>query len=373
MGNESCVRKTLVQACIIGNVLRFSTWILGEIFSLPLVLIFSLLLLNYCIFAGFTNKKLDITAAFWGSLIFVIMAVGVLMNISFVSLATSHSLEIVYQQNYIIIAIFAEVITGLGILICWKNKIFASSKEISKNNRDLHHFLYFLFFAVVYLLFDSILVDFNLHYWQISLFMAGSCILICFEILLFAFYGKKIIQTAHYEEEYLQLEKERVTLMQREFTLKNLAYLDVLTGAYNRRFLKEMLDSMLLEDRSITVCYIDVNGLKQVNDTLGHSWGDKYLQAAASSINAHLNQADILARIGGDEFVVVSRDFNVKDMIHAMNLANKDFGIRIQEHPASFSFGVIQSHDKTETTAGLLQKSDQKMYIDKIARKSKEK
>jgi len=81
---------------------------------------------------------------------------------------------------------------------------------------------------------------------------------------------------------------------------------DELTGLHNRRFFKEELNR-LFDPRSypLAIIIFDINGLKVVNDTLGHTWGDWLIKKVASILKASVRSIDILARIGGDEFVLL--------------------------------------------------------------------
>ncbi|MFQ6970825.1 MAG: diguanylate cyclase domain-containing protein [Enterocloster aldenensis] len=67
----------------------------------------------------------------------------------------------------------------------------------------------------------------------------------------------------------------------------------------------------------VTAAYIDVSGLKMANDTLGHPEGGQYLKIIANSLNESLNKIDILARIGGDELLIVSNSTE-KDTLESM-------------------------------------------------------
>jgi diguanylate cyclase (GGDEF)-like protein/PAS domain S-box-containing protein len=91
--------------------------------------------------------------------------------------------------------------------------------------------------------------------------------------------------------------------------LAALALRDPLTGLANRRLLDELLDAELARTQrggvALAVAYIDLDGLKQVNDTYGHDAGDVVLCEAARRLVAIVRGADVVARLGGDEFVIV--------------------------------------------------------------------
>ena len=85
---------------------------------------------------------------------------------------------------------------------------------------------------------------------------------------------------------------------------------DPLTGVANRIELFEALKEMLVGDRLVTLLYVDLDGFKQVNDAYGHTIGDDVLRAAAARLCGAVRSSDTVARMGGDEFVIVSDGLN---------------------------------------------------------------
>ncbi|WP_339264262.1 GGDEF domain-containing protein [Solibacillus sp. FSL W7-1472] len=93
--------------------------------------------------------------------------------------------------------------------------------------------------------------------------------------------------------------------------LQDLAYHDPLTGAANRLLLKEKFDVMKYENvDSIALLFLDMNGFKNVNDTYGHEVGDQLLQIIVLRIDGVLRDTDLLCRLGGDEFIVLTSNID---------------------------------------------------------------
>ncbi len=105
---------------------------------------------------------------------------------------------------------------------------------------------------------------------------------------------------------YLLLRSLLIKAEQAEKENLYLSYHDALTGVYNRRYYEMEVRRMdVPENLPISVIMVDVNGLKLVNDAFGHQLGDQLLQKSAQIIKSACRPQDILARWGGDEFVIL--------------------------------------------------------------------
>ncbi len=103
--------------------------------------------------------------------------------------------------------------------------------------------------------------------------------------------------------------------------LKNLATRDPLTGLVNRRIVEDQLPHMVAEHQAnnlaMGLIYFDLDGFKPVNDSLGHDTGDVLLKMIATTVKKSVRSDDIVARVGGDEFVVILNKIeNEKDLIN---------------------------------------------------------
>jgi diguanylate cyclase (GGDEF)-like protein/PAS domain S-box-containing protein len=110
----------------------------------------------------------------------------------------------------------------------------------------------------------------------------------------------------------LKLAEQAAQLAEQTHALADLALLDELTGLKNRRGLPAVGEQALYDARRagtpVALLFIDIDGLKQINDTFGHAAGDDALRTMATLIRASTRESDIAARIGGDEFCVLLLD-----------------------------------------------------------------
>ncbi len=125
---------------------------------------------------------------------------------------------------------------------------------------------------------------------------------------------------------------------------------DPLTGAYNRF----VLDEVTVAPGDVVVL-VDMNNFKNINDRYGHHAGDRVLIEWVKSAQLHTGQSDMIVRTGGDEFIILLRGAREMDMQRIL----QEFQKRVEDLPASFSFGV----EKVETTLHeAIQNADQRMY-----------
>ncbi len=162
-----------------------------------------------------------------------------------------------------------------------------------------------------------------------------------------------------------------------ETEIRNLSLRDELTGLYNSRgFLLLAEQALRLARRSqlpFSVLYIDLDNLKQVNDAHGHAMGSSFLAETGQLLKATFRESDVMARIGGDEFVVVGYFSSVAVSIAAQRLetacAAKNASTAAPM-PLSLSIGYVTAADNgNETLKELLAAADKAMYEEKRRRK----
>jgi diguanylate cyclase (GGDEF)-like protein len=156
--------------------------------------------------------------------------------------------------------------------------------------------------------------------------------------------------------------------------LERLSVTDELTGLHNRRGFYRLAHGVLAGKRKLLLVYIDIDGLKQVNDQHGHAAGDTVIRGIASALRKSFRHSDILARIGGDEFCVL-----VPDPVDGVGVLRSAITKRIdeltdasREHiQFSVSIGVIEaSAEDGDSLDSLIARADALMYRDKQAKRA---
>jgi diguanylate cyclase (GGDEF)-like protein len=161
-----------------------------------------------------------------------------------------------------------------------------------------------------------------------------------------------------------------------EVEIRDLSLRDALTGLYNRRGFYLLAEQALrMAHRAyqpFSVLYVDVDNLKQINDSLGHTTGSEFLTETAEILQAALRETDVVGRIGGDEFAVAGQFSEDSIAVVAERLkeaaAQRNAGEVL--HPLSFSVGHVTSDDRRyESLDELLSRADEAMYREKRSKK----
>lgn len=147
--------------------------------------------------------------------------------------------------------------------------------------------------------------------------------------------------------------------------LTSKAYYDTGTGIHNRLYFEEYMEMLQQGNIKVTLCYLDLDGLKYVNDKYGHNEGDIYIRNFVSLIQNSFRNSDLFARIGGDEFCIVlpnshreSVEKKLDELLHEFITENE------KSYPRSFSYGLVEISDWScgQTIEELIKMADAEMY-----------
>ncbi len=145
---------------------------------------------------------------------------------------------------------------------------------------------------------------------------------------------------------------------------------DQMTGLYNRTYFEEEIRRLSkTRDYPITMIAADLNGLKLINDSMGHEYGDRLLKAAADVLSDCLRGSDVLARVGGDEFCAILLNADEKIASKVIDRIRSTVRQFCEYNPGlhlSLSLGSATAPDESISFAELFKRADDAMYNDKF-------
>lgn len=149
---------------------------------------------------------------------------------------------------------------------------------------------------------------------------------------------------------------------------------DAMTGVFNRRTgfekLKQLYKNIEKNERLVSVCFIDINGLKDVNDFLGHDTGDELIVAVTRGIQNNIRSNDFLARLGGDEFLIIFEGLDEAEAEAAWQRIVAEYeqinATENRRYLISASHGIETiSGSSNEYIDSIINQADEKMYREK--------
>jgi len=177
-------------------------------------------------------------------------------------------------------------------------------------------------------------------------------------------------------DEFISVSRDITERKLVEEQIEHQAYHDALTGLPNRRLFRDRLTIALAHarrlDTPVAVVFLDLDRFKDVNDTLGHSFGDELLKAVAIRLKTALRQEDSIARMGGDEFTILIANLKTPD--DALKIGQKILDVvaqpmRIEGNEVfiTTSIGIALFPSDGDTAEALLKNADHAMYRAKEA------
>lgn len=163
---------------------------------------------------------------------------------------------------------------------------------------------------------------------------------------------------------YYSLFSSNIASMQSK--IADLAYTDALTGLSNRARCEQVMQMLSSQHSTYAIISLDLNRLKQVNDTLGHHEGDRLLTGFATILSDCFWDANLVGRMGGDEFIVIlmeDRTLNLTKRIHELYSIISDWNHKEQVFQYSVSYGYSYSFEVPNSSANeVYMLADNRMY-----------
>jgi diguanylate cyclase (GGDEF)-like protein len=156
--------------------------------------------------------------------------------------------------------------------------------------------------------------------------------------------------------------------------LKHIAVTDELTGIKNRRHIMEQMNKeyqrAVRTGGALSLILLDIDNFKIVNDTHGHAFGDKVLQAVAKEMEDGLRSYDLLGRIGGEEFLIASPGSTLDDAAGLaerirLKIKGRKIPNRTEEITVTVSAGVTSFNERDGKAEAILKRADDALYLAK--------
>lgn len=226
--------------------------------------------------------------------------------------------------------------------------------------------------VVLFSLYDLFRETYLPNFTRLETYIASILLVVVF-CVIFVFWFNRLSKQR--SQEFKSINNELLCeIIIRNRTEERLEYLnfhDNLTGLYNRAFFEEQIQRFSAPRYSpVTIIVYDVDGLKFINDTLGHDIGDSLLVAVASVIKNSYRDGDVVSRTGGDEFAILipnSNDVVVKNTCNKIRDAISSYNEENSKLPLSISVGSATSQEGL-SVSDLFKEADNNMYREKLHR-----
>lgn len=180
-------------------------------------------------------------------------------------------------------------------------------------------------------------------------------------------------------QDITEQKKMLLALEASEQQIRDMAFTDSVTGLANRNLFSDRLDQLIIESKryenQFALFFIDLDHFKPINDNHGHLVGDKLLSLAGERISSSFRESDVVARFGGDEFLVIVKNaFSPAEVTQLaeklLKTMNAPYYIDNMELSTTCSIGIAFFSDDSCTSFELIKRADTAMYAAKMAGKN---
>ena len=313
------------------------------------------------------SNSLETSLFAGGTFLFHVANLYMMLFGVFSMLCGIETMESFRGHYFYLVFVFLVILASTAGLEIFNRLIDQEAIQILVNNkRQLRFAAMSLMFIDIYLLILSSVYDSSTYTWTILLFLIITSFLLFGAFYTAFVHAVRMSVLELYESRFKDLESQLEQSNRSIGKLKDEVYTDVLTGVSSRRYGLMRLERMVEGMENLSVCLVDLDGLKEVNDKLGHQEGDRYLVGVAHVLREKFG-VRYVCRLGGDEFLVVMPGINeleaetqieegakrIADMFRQQNLP---------VHP-SISYGIVETGKiPFASVSDILELADRKMY-----------
>lgn len=290
--------------------------------------------------------------------------------ISFFSLLTGQQMNELLHQPFWRIATIGILLAANTLTACMLPRwgMMLEVLRTQSESEEVRPFIIFLWFCNIFLMLDSVLCISDIDWRLLPIFLIGSTVLLEFYLIRFLSHIYQLLKVHYLEAEHNCLLEKLEQQNKSAAELRSKIVLDPMTGIFTRKYIIERVEYLMQAKEPFSLVFIDLDHLKQINDREGHHSGDLYLIRFTKELSSCLRKADMLARIGGDEFVVLLPGCPLETARKRME-SIRDHLVEQCRPSFAFSFGITYViKDFEDSVEQIFRRADQAMYQDKQSR-----
>lgn len=269
-----------------------------------------------------------------------------------------------FDSSLITIPAVSSFLTCFFIFMSYsKDRKMKPLRHILQTPKHLKSLLLTMSILLAYLLLQNLLYTSDKNTISLKLWSLLSCTYIAFGFLWSIKYAVRFSYLYYLDDKNIILRQILHDYKKQEENLKEVTNYDQLTGVLNRRTGDNKLNLMVQDNIDFCLCLVDLDGLKYVNDNLGHKYGDIYLKSIAKLLKDNCrNNKDIIFRYGGDEFVIIFIEISTDDVyIRMQHICDEIAKLNeTSDFTMSISYGV--SSDSSLSLNERFEQADNLMY-----------
>ncbi len=361
-------RWDCVLIALFNTVLYHAIYLLGGSYPLMLWVSGALFLLEFAIIS-----KTDLRQLFFGASVFGfnIIAVSVVVFVSYCHLIGVPTLEVFENDNIFYISNFFSQLMLVVVLKMVKGIVPLDKLRGMSSTRQYSEVVTLTAACMsMYLIITAwvVMAEELYVFYLFSTIVSVSVMAIAFYCLFF--FNVNLISLYSFKRKSDRADVMRRKNIEKQTVAEKRLYTDELTGTYNKLFIERKLDEFCQrEGFSFAVIYSDLASLKHVNDNYGHAVGDEYIKGIADIFRNSVREDDYVARIGGDEFLVLLDSVEEAELHTVVSRIKRNITIVAEtveyRMHANLGFTVVGPDSPIRDKLQILEEADRYMREDK--------